>query len=186
MNQAFQLSNIVLGVCSIFLFVMYISLMRTLRRFAQEVREKPPEKSRRVLTLNEIPPIFSLPDHLGRTVNLEENAGRPTLLLFTLSTCGICQTIMPHFGDVATQYPNLRIIVIASDERRSEEEVQHLPPSISLVRSDALRKEQYMIKYVPVMMLLNRDLRIVAHDRVNSWQDFEKRLSLYEERAAGA
>ena len=69
-------------------------------RLEQLALTTPSRINRNGLKLGVKAPDFALPDSVGRTVSLEDFAGRKIFLTFTQSGCGPCETIVPALEDL--------------------------------------------------------------------------------------
>ena len=73
--------------------------------------------SRDTLLSREAPP-FSLPETYGGRVNLSSYKGRPVLLVFWTTTCGICRYQLPLLNRMAPEFRGRGIEVISIQSRR--------------------------------------------------------------------
>lgn len=180
MEQALTLSQFGLSCFALVQFVLYGVFLRVLGRFLKQVRLQPPEVKRVSLTIGQTAPLLRADDQMGRTVEIGATKGQVVLLLFVLHTCQICHTILPRLHEVRARYPEMQLIVIASEEGEGED--VHIPEDVSFIRSNTIGK-QYFVTYVPAMVMLNRDRRVLGSSRVVSIGDFENRLELYTKTA---
>lgn len=174
MEQALTLSQFGLWVFLLAQFVLYGVFLRMAGKFLQGVRQRPPVVKRASLTVNDLAPAFRAVDQVGRMVEVGVAQERAVLLLFVLSTCQICHEILPRLQEVKGRYPELDLIVIASEEG----EFGAISEDVSLIRSQEIRK-QYFAKYVPAMVMVSRDSRVLGTARAVSFGDFENRLKRY-------
>ncbi|TCP53919.1 AhpC/TSA family protein [Tumebacillus sp. BK434] len=178
MEQALIVSNVGLWIVVSVHFFLYHRFAKQLGGFLQKVRLEPPNEQKRGLHIGDRAPEFRVLDHVGREVVLE--AGQKVMLLFTLSKCEICKEIFPHLKEVRTQYADKRWIVITEGEV-DDEKAAYVPTDVPLLSSSEIRKN-YGIKYVPALVLLDQNLRVIANDRVFSYHDLLKRLELYDKK----
>jgi peroxiredoxin len=71
----------------------------------------PVKINRNGLKLGANAPGFALPDTTGKTVSLEEFAGRSVLLVFTQTGCGPCKSIIPALEHLQKK-ASLQIVVV--------------------------------------------------------------------------
>lgn len=180
MEQALTLSQFGLWCFALVQFVLYGVFLRTIGRFLKQVRLQPTTVQRVSLTVSQTAPPFRAVDQMGRTVEIGAAEGQATLMLFVLHTCAICHSILPHLQEVRARYPELNVIVIASEEGAGEE--AQIPEDVSFIRSNAIRKE-YFVTYVPAMVMLSHDRRVLGTARAVSIGDFENRLEMYTKTA---
>jgi hypothetical protein len=180
MEQALTLSQFGLWVFALVQFVLYGVFLRMVGRFLKEVRLRPPTVQRASLTVSEAAPAFRAVDQMGRTVEIGPAQERPVLMLFVLHTCTICHQILPRLQEIKARYPRLDLIVIASEEGEGEDGA--IPEDVSFIRSNAIRK-QYFVTYVPAMVMLSRNRRVLGTARAVSLGDFENRLEQYAKTA---
>lgn len=180
MEQALTLSQFGLWLFALVQFVLYGVFLRMTGRFLKEVRLRPPAVQRVSLTVTEAAPPFRAVDQMGRTVEIGPPQERAVLLLFVLHKCHICQQILPELQEIKARYPELDLIVIASEEGVGEDAM--IPDDVSFIRSGTIRK-QYFVTYVPAMVMLSRDRRVLGTARATSLGDFESRLALYAKTA---
>lgn len=182
MEQTLALSQFGLWCLALVQFVLYGVLIRLIARFLKQMRLQPTSVKRISLTVGQAAPPFRAVDQRGRTVEIGAEQGQAALLLFVLHTCEICHSILPRLHEVSTRYPELQLIVIASEEGAGED--ANLPEQVALIRSNSIRKE-YFVTYVPAMVMLSRDRRVLGSARAVSVEDFEKRLEMYTKTAGG-
>ena len=63
--------------------------------------------------LNRPAPGFSLPETYGGSVGFESYRGRPVLLVFWTTSCGICRRELPAVSHVAPEFRSKGIGVVA-------------------------------------------------------------------------
>lgn len=87
--------------------------------------ELPPGRGGRIqgLAAGTLAPSFSLVDANGRTVSLQEFAGKPVLLAFSATDCVHCQKMYSVLKDFHKAHPDLVVLMIS---RGSEEENRRL------------------------------------------------------------
>lgn len=180
MEQALTLSQFGLWVFALVQFVLYGVFLRSIGRFLKRMRLKQPTVQRVSLTIGQTAPAFRGGDQLGRTVEIGTAHGQPVLMLFILHTCQICHSIVPRLHEVRARYPEMQLIVIASEEGEGED--GNIPDEVSFIRSNSIRKE-YFVTYVPAMVMLSRDRRVLGTHRATSIGDFEARLESYTKTA---
>ena len=90
--------------------------------------------------LNRPAPAFSLPETFGGSVGSESYRGRPVLLVFWTTSCGICRRELPAVSRVAPEFRSKGIGVVAihlggADDVRDFMSSNH----IALTRSEERR-----------------------------------------------
>jgi hypothetical protein len=176
MEQAFNLSQFGLWVFALVQFVLYGVFLRIVGRFLKQVRLQAPTVKRTALTVSQMAPPFRAVDQAGRTVEVGPKQKRATLVLFIRHTCMVCHQIIPRLKEVQERYPELQLVVIGSEE--GEGETDRLHDDVSFIRSNAIR-QAYFVKYVPAMVMLGHDSRVLAISRAVSVGDFESRLERF-------
>jgi hypothetical protein len=178
MEQALTLSQFGLWCFALIQFVLYGVFLRIIGRFLKQVRLQPPEVKRVSLTVGQDAPSFQAVDQMGRTVEIGAAQGPATLMLFILHTCEICHSILPRLHELRARYPEMKWIVVASEEGEGED--VGIPEDVSFIRSNEIRK-QYFVTYVPAMVMLSHDRRVLGSARAIDVSDFENRLQRYAE-----
>jgi len=118
------------------------------------------------------PPIFTLIDDQGRSVDMNTLLDRPTVIYFTHNACHYCTQIIAMLKRADGKFgrENLRIIginVMAKDEelvRAYKEELGFIFPMLAGNRGDLL--EAYEIYYVPKLVFIDGQRivrKIVGH-----------------------
>lgn len=180
MENAFYLSQFGLWILALIQFVLYGVFLRMIGRFLKQMRLQAPTVKRTALTVSQMAPPFQMLDQSGRMVQVGPDQQRATLLLFIRHTCMVCHQIIPQLKDVQERYPELQLIVVGAED--GEGETDRLHEDVPFVRSDAIRRE-YFVKYVPAMVMLDRNSRVLATSRAVSIGDFESRLEQYAKTA---
>ncbi len=70
--------------------------------------------------VGEVAPDFTLQDSTGKTVTLDEFAGKPLLLNFWATWCPPCQEELPLFQTLKEQTPELQVLLVNAGEGRGE------------------------------------------------------------------
>lgn len=180
MEQTLALSQFGLWCLALVQFVLYGVLLRLIGRFLKQVRLQPATVKRISLTVGQTAPPFRAVDQMGRTVEIGVGQGQAVLLLFVLHTCEICHSILPRLPEILARYPEMQLIVIASEEGEGED--TNIPEELSFIRSNSIRKE-YFVTYVPAMVMLSRERQVLGSARVVSVDEFEIRLEMYAKTA---
>jgi peroxiredoxin len=112
---------------------------------------------------------FTLQDLNGRVFTLDEQKGKPILLIFSTTWCPACRSEIPHFKNIYSVYSPMGLVIINIDIQESQDKVSHfasnnlLPYRITLDK-DALVANAYEIRGVPSMILLGKDGRIISRE----------------------
>ena len=114
--------------------------------------------------LNQPAPGFSLPEAYGGSVGLESYRGRPVLLVFWTTSCGICRKELPAVSRVAPEFRGKGIGVVAihlggADEVGDFMRSNHVALT-SLVDAEGVVGQAYHVSGVPKMVLIGADGKI--------------------------
>jgi peroxiredoxin len=127
-------------------------------------------------------PNFSLPETYGGRVDLASYRGRPLLLVFWMTSCGICRRELPLLDRLAPRFHGRGIEVLAihlggEDEARDYLRSNHIDLT-SLVDADGAVGQAYHVRGVPRLVLIGSDGVIkkttsgmADEDVLNSWMD---------------
>ena len=114
--------------------------------------------------LNQPAPAFSLPETYGGQVDLSEFRGRPVLLVFWTTSCGICRRELPLLDRLAPEFRSKGIGVVAihlgpKDEARDYLRSNHIGVT-ALVDSEGTVGQAYQVSGVPKLVLIGSDGKI--------------------------
>jgi peroxiredoxin len=114
--------------------------------------------------LNRPAPGFSLPETFGGSVGSESYRGRPVLLVFWTTSCGICRRELPAVSHVAPEFRSKGIGVVAihlggGDDVRDFMASNHIALT-SLVDAEGGVGQAYHVSGVPKMVLIGSDGKI--------------------------
>ena len=114
--------------------------------------------------LNRQAPGFSLPETYGGSVGFESYRGRPLLLVFWTTSCGICRRELPAVSHVAPEFRSKGIGVVAihlggADEVDDFMRSNHVALT-SLVDAEGIVGQAYHVSGVPKMVLIGADGKI--------------------------
>jgi len=114
--------------------------------------------------MNEPAPGFSLPETYGGRVDLESYRGRPVLLVFWMTSCGICRQELPLLNQLAPEFRSKGIGVVAIHlgagyETRAYLRSNHINVT-SLVDSDGAVGQAYRVSGVPKLVLIGNDGKV--------------------------
>ena len=115
-------------------------------------------------SLNQQAPAFSLPETYGGRVDLESYRGRPVLLVFWMTSCGICRRELPVVNQLAPELRSKGIAVVAvhlggGDDVREYVRSNHIDIT-SLVDSEGAVGNAYHVSGVPKLVLIGNDGKI--------------------------
>ncbi len=106
-------------------------------------------------------PDFSLPDTYGGSVDLASYRGRPVLLVFWMTSCGICRHELPTLSQMAPQFRSKGIAVVAIHLGSADEARDYIGPNhidlTSLVDADGTVARAYHVSAVPKLVLIGND-----------------------------
>jgi peroxiredoxin len=114
--------------------------------------------------LNQQAPGFSLPETNGGSVGLESYRGRPVLLVFWTTSCGICRSELPAVSHVAPEFRSKGIGVVAihvggADDVRDFLRSKHIALT-SLADTEGVVGQAYHVSGVPKLVLIGADGKI--------------------------
>lgn len=120
--------------------------------------------SRDRLLLQQAPP-FSLPETYGGRVNLSSYQGKPVLLVFWTTTCGICRHQLPMLNRMASEFRTRGVEVAtihlgAKNDARDYLREQRISLT-ALVDEEGRAGEAYGVYAVPKSVLVGADGRIL-------------------------
>lgn len=105
-------------------------------------------------------PDFILKDIQGGKFSLNDQRGKPVLLIFGTTWCPSCREEIPHLKDIYAQYAKKGLIMVNIDIQESRDKVSRyadkyeLPYRLLLDENGAV-SEMYGIRGVPAMILLD-------------------------------
>lgn len=115
-------------------------------------------------TLNKPAPAFSLPETMGRHVDLESYRGRPVLLVFWMTSCSICRRELPVLSQLAPEFQRKGIEVLAihlgeADQASDYMRSNHIELR-SLADTEGAVAQAYHVSGVPKLVLIGSDGKI--------------------------
>lgn len=115
-------------------------------------------------SLNQPAPAFSLPETYGGRVDLESFRGQPVLLVFWMTSCGICRRELPLMSRLAPEFRSRGIAVVAIHLGGAGEARDYMRSNqidmTSLVDSDGAVARAYRVGGVPKLVLIGTDGKI--------------------------
>lgn len=115
-------------------------------------------------------PDFILADLQGEKFRLNDQRGKPVLLIFGTTWCPSCREEIPHLKDIYARYAKRGLIMVNIDIQESREKVSRhadkykLPYRLLLDENGDVAKT-YGIRGVPAMILLDEEGIIVGGQR---------------------
>jgi len=115
-------------------------------------------------------PDFVLQDIHGGKFRLNDQRGKPVLLIFGTTWCPSCREEIPHLKDIYAQYAKKGLIMVNIDIQESRDKVSRfadkygLPYRLLLDENGDVAKT-YGIRGVPAMILLDEAGMIVGGQR---------------------
>jgi peroxiredoxin len=114
--------------------------------------------------LNREAPGFILPETYGGHVDFESYRGRPVLMVFWMTSCGICRRELPLLNRLSREFRSKGIEVVAihlggADEARDYMASNHISLT-SLVDSEGSVAQAYHVSGVPKLVLVGNDGRV--------------------------
>lgn len=106
-------------------------------------------------------PAFSLPETYGGQLDLESFHGRPVLLAFWTTSCGICRRELPILSRLAPRFRSRGIEIVAihlggPGEAREYMRSNHIDLT-SLVDTEGAVGRAYHVSGVPALVLIGGD-----------------------------
>lgn len=106
-------------------------------------------------------PTFSLRTTTGGTVDLESYRGRPVLLVFWTTSCGICQHEMPLLNQLQAEFRDKGVSVLAIHLGSQEEADSYMAENrlnlTSVADASGEVGHKYRISGVPGLVLIDKD-----------------------------
>lgn len=114
--------------------------------------------------LNQPAPPFSLTESSGGRVDLAAYRGKPVLLVFWTTSCGICRRELPLLSRLAPEFRTKGVAVMAvhvgsGDDAREYFHSNHIALT-SLADTDGRVANSYQVTGVPKMVLIGADGKI--------------------------
>jgi peroxiredoxin len=116
-------------------------------------------------------PDFSLDQAFGGHVDLRAYYGKPVLVVFWLTSCGICRHELPLLDRLRTEFPAVEILAINirdTDGAREFMSSEHLRLT-NLIDPDGQTAQKYRVSGVPKLVLIGTDGKI--RRSAAGWQD---------------
>ena len=114
--------------------------------------------------LNQQAPAFTLPEAYGGHVDLESYRGRPVLLVFWTTSCGICRRELPLLSRMAPELRNKGIGVVAIHLGGGGDVLDYTRSNniklTSLVDAEGAVGRAYHVSGVPKLVLIGADGKI--------------------------
>ncbi|ARU60265.1 hypothetical protein CBW65_03695 [Tumebacillus avium] len=102
---------------------------------------------------------------------VEEESGRPMLLVFAKDDCKVCQTLISYLPEFQPKFPELRVLVIAP-ALAAGQPGKAVPDGVTLLRNSRMIQE-YRIKEYPYFVLISAQGVIAEHGIVASYETME-------------
>ena len=116
-------------------------------------------------------PDFVLDQAYGGHVDLADYHGRPVLIIFWLTSCGICRHELPLLDRLRTEFPAVEILAVNIRDTDGAREFMgnaHLRLT-NLIDSDGQTARRYNVHGVPKLVLIGPDGKI--RRSATGWQD---------------
>ncbi len=112
-------------------------------------------------------PDFTLKDLQGRKFSLNENKGKPVLLVFSTTWCPYCIEEIPRLKDIYAKYGTKGLLMLQVDIQESQAKVakfveKHKLPYRVLLDETADVAKSFGVQGVPTLVLLDKDGMIVC------------------------
>jgi peroxiredoxin len=115
----------------------------------------------RVQGVGQPAPGFSLPNGYGGRLELASYRGRPVLLVFWTTWCGICQRELPLLNDMRWEFEKRGVAVVAINLGGMEEADRYLRANrislTSVIDENGAVGREYRVSGVPALVLVGED-----------------------------
>lgn len=112
-------------------------------------------------SMNRTAPPFSLPESYGGQVDLASYAGRPVLLVFWATSCGICRHELPLLSQLAPELRSQGLDVLLIDIGGGDDVNEYISTNhirlTSVVDADGTVAQAYRVSAIPKMVLVGAD-----------------------------
>ncbi len=118
-------------------------------------------------------PGFTLDQAYGGSVDLSAYNGKSVLLVFWLTSCGICRHELPMLDQLSTEFRTRGVEIVAVNIRDLDGARQFMGSKhlslTNLIDSDGQTAQKYGVRGVPKLVLIGPDGRI--RRSAAGWQD---------------
>jgi cytochrome c biogenesis protein CcmG, thiol:disulfide interchange protein DsbE len=147
---------------SLLLLLLFVSLYGCYT--GQEPPKTPPAK----IAVDATAPDFRLKDIKGQEVNLGSLRNRPVLLVFATTWCPYCKEEIPRIKEIQRQGRQkklevLNIYVNETESKVADFAARYALPYPVLLDKDGKVAEQYQVRGVPTLVLLDGQGKIVCY-----------------------
>ena len=115
--------------------------------------------------LNRPAPAFSLPDPYGGSVSLESYRGRPALLVFWTTWCGVCRAELPVVNRLAPEFQRHGISIVAIHVGEAGNIPEYLRSNqldlTTAMDTDGSVGQAYHVSGVPKLVLIGANGKIL-------------------------
>ena len=171
MENLLFFSNILLWIfmtIQIFAFFILARLIVSFLRRFQLIGKGVQELS---LKTGQKAPLFREWDHQGRLIQLNQNGGKPTLLLFISSSCKICEEEIVPMVPYLIKNMEYRLILVARERLSSR-----LPDDVHFIQSDEIINN-YFANQVPMFVLINEKGYIISLGNVGNFEELNLQIN---------
>jgi peroxiredoxin len=123
--------------------------------------------------LNRQAPAFSLPGEYGGRVDLDSYRGRPVLLVFWTTSCGICRRELPMLSQLAPEFQSKGVSILAIHLGGTNEARDYMSSNriglTSIADPDGTVGGAYHVNGVPKLVLIGSDGKIKRS--ASGWTD---------------
>jgi peroxiredoxin len=132
------------------------------------VGQEPPKTPPAKIVVDAAAPEFQLKDIKGQDVNLSSLRDRPVLLVFATTWCPYCKEEIPRIKEIYKQGRGkklevLNIYVNETDSKVADFAARYTLPYRVLLDKDGRVAEQYQVRGVPTLVLLDGQGKIVCY-----------------------
>lgn len=89
---------------------LFVRMLQLQQRVLEALEPLTPQRG---LDIGDKAPGFVLNNFQGHTVSLEDFKGKPLLLVFSSTTCSICQQFWPTLSEFSRENPDIPILMVS-------------------------------------------------------------------------
>lgn len=157
------LSHIGLWFFLLMQFAILLYFLKQITQFLNRFRNVGATIEEKTLQVGEKAPLFRMKDEENQHISLADFNNKHIIMIFSSTTCGTCSTLLSQVPFLADTYQT-NIFVITHD-KREKGSVPSIPNTYYV--SSAELFNNYYIKKVPTIFIIDHDGNIAAHGDMN-------------------